>query len=66
MKTHYKFIFDIEPTDEELAEIMSAATKSVLEKSIIAREQLRKNLNEYLEATKKIYANRLIANEPKA
>jgi hypothetical protein len=56
MSTGYKFIYDREPTDEELQTITSAALVSSIEKAKLAKEEYAKNFNAYLAEAKIKYA----------
>lgn len=60
MKSSYKFINNVEPTDEELNDIMEAANRSVIEKALVANKQLIETLNEYLKVTKEKYSKIII------
>jgi hypothetical protein len=55
MDTKYNFISDEEPTDEQLAMIMSEATKSVIQKANEAKKLFDEQFNLYLLETKNKY-----------
>jgi hypothetical protein len=57
MSTGYKFIYDREPTDEELQVIMSEATISVIQKAEEAKQEYARKFNEYLAELNIKYVN---------
>ena len=52
MLNDYRFLSDEEPTDEQLAELMSEVTKDVIERSRIAEIKFQEELHNQVLVTK--------------